>query len=228
MAATGNAVANGYWEAKLTSNQKPHYESSDLEPFIRRKYCNKEFAEGIWPPALPGEAIPATTADGSPPHLASDTSAGRLEAGGFWGSLTPQESSVAVDLLSEAPPGTSLTYVNADSPALLIDLMDFGAESTFQLPTTPRRRHNPPGSGFGSAGSGGMPSAGGSRGRVSGSTVPGAVPSRLDSRKQGDDNAVAAVPGVQKQQLSSFPLLRPPPQVQQHLPNRCIALRLLL
>ncbi|KAL3150779.1 hypothetical protein ABBQ32_000547 [Trebouxia sp. C0010 RCD-2024] len=225
MAATGNAVANGYWEAKLTSNQKPHYESSDLEPFIRRKYCNKEFADGTWPPALPDETTPAATAGGSQPQLASATSAGRLEAGGFWGSLTPQESGVAVDLLSDAPPGTSLTSVIADSPALLIDLMDFGAESTFQLPTTPRRRHNPQGSGFGTAGSGGMPSAavlGGSssgRGGAYSSTVPGAAPSGVDSRNQGSGNTATAAgaPGVQKQQQSTFPLLRPPPQVTRQL-----------
>ncbi|KAL3137655.1 hypothetical protein ABBQ38_004931 [Trebouxia sp. C0009 RCD-2024] len=218
MAATGNAVANGYWEAKLISNQKPHYESSDLEPFIRRKYCNKEFANGTWPPTLPDEATPATTAGGPQPQ-ASDTSAGRLEAGGFWGSLTPQESGVAVDVLYDAPPGTSLTSVTADSPALLIDLMDFGAESTFQLPTTPRRQHNPHGSGFGTAGSGGTPSAAvlgvsssSSRGGVTSSIVQGAAPSRGDSRNQGSGTTAAAAPGMQKQQQSSFPLLRPPPQ----------------
>lgn len=243
MAATGNAVANSYWEAKLSANQKPHYESSDLEPFIRRKYCNKEFAEGTWPPALPDKATPASTASGAPPQLASDTSAGWLEAGGFWGSLTPHESSVAADLLSDTPPGISLTSVTADSPALLIDLMDFGAESTFQLPTTPRRRGpQPPGvSGFGTAGSGSMPSvalpgvssSSSSRGVVGGSTAQGGVPSRDDGRHQGVGSVVvaaahAAAPGVQKQQPSSFPLLRPPPQVQVLLAAVALVYALLL
>lgn len=250
MAATGNAVANGYWEAKLSSNQKPHYESLDLEPFIRRKYCNKEFAEGTWPPALPDEATPNATssqnparqAQGTParpatagssqPQLASGTSAGRLEAGGFWGSLTPQESSVPADLLFDAPPGVHLTSVrpvqqrhsqelNADSPALLIDLMDFGAESTFQLPTTPRRQTTPPGSAFGSVGGAGMPStaltgvSSGSRSGVGSSTGQALVPSSSDSSAQGSGSAAAgAAPGLRKQQ-SSFPLLPPPPQVLQ-------------
>lgn len=214
MAATGNAVANGYWEAKLSSQQKPHYESADLEPFIRRKYCNKEFAEGTWPPALPNEATPDTTSHHSPPAVArqaqgtparpsttggsqpqlrSGTSAGRLEAGGFWGSLTAQESSVT-DLLSGTPASADHTPVRqlqqrhpqqlrADSPALLIDLMDFGAESTFQLPTTPRRQTPTPETG-------------------SGSDIRGA---------QGSGSAAAAS-SLRKQQ-SSFPLLPPPPQV---------------
>ena len=246
MTATGNAVANSYWEAKLSSNQKPHYESSDLEPFIRRKYCNKEFAEGTWPPALPDEAMPSATparqaqrtsarpaTDGaSQPKLASDISAGRLEAGGFWGSLTPQESSVAADFLSDITPGTSLTPVrpaqqhlsqqlNIDSPALLIDLMDFGAESTFQLPTTPRRQTTPPGTAFGSMGGGGMPNgvlagvSSNNRGGVGGGTGEQAVPNTNAGRQQGNARAVAAtVPGLRKQQ-SSFPLLPPPPQVMQ-------------
>lgn len=218
MAATGNAVANGYWEAKLSSQQKPHYESADLEPFIRRKYCNKEFAEGTWPPALPSEATPdaashqsppgvarqtqgspggPTTAGGSQPQLRSGTSAGRLEAGGFWGSLTAQESSVS-DLLSDTPPLANLTPVRpvqqrhsqqlrVESPSLLIDLMDFGAESTFQLPTTPRRQTPAPGAGSGSSISGAQGSGGA---------------------------AAAAAPSLRKQQ-SSFPLLPPPPQVLQ-------------
>ena len=94
MAATGNAAANSYWEAKLTPGQKPHYESSDLEPFIRRKYCDRAFAEGTWPPALPDDANSATgnaqlptaaaaepaTAAGVAPQLASDPSAGKLAA----------------------------------------------------------------------------------------------------------------------------------------------------
>ena len=254
MAATGNAVANGYWEAKLSSNQKPHYESSDLEPFIRRKYCNKEFAEGTWPPALPDEAIPSATSSQSPPgvarqaqgttarspttgssqpQLASDTSAGKLEAGGFWGSLTPQESSVAADLLFDAPPGIHLTSVrpvqqrhsqqlDADSPALLIDLMDFGAESTFQLPTTPRRQTTPQGSAFGAVGGGAMPNmaltgvSSGSRSGVGSSTSQRAVPSSSSSSAQGSGSAAAdTAPGLKKQQ-SSFPLLPPPPQVPQY------------
>ncbi|KAL0053270.1 hypothetical protein WJX82_003543 [Trebouxia sp. C0006] len=144
MAATGNAAANSYWEAKLGPGQKPHYESSDLEPFIRRKYCNKEFAEGTWPPALPDQPAPATTADDSPagvarqkpgasastatspgavPQLASDPSAGRLEAGGFWGSLTPQESGVPIDQLLDGPvigsitPGSNKGRASAAAPA---------------------------------------------------------------------------------------------------------------
>ena len=255
MAATGNAVANGYWEAKLSSNQKPHYESSDLEPFIRRKYCNKEFAEGTWPPASPDQATSSATSSQSPPGVAgqaqgtpatpatagssqpqpaSGTSAGRLEAGGFWGSLTPQESSVPADLLFDAPPGVHLTSVrpvqqrhsqelNADSPALLIDLMDFGAESTFQLPTTPRRQATPPGSAFGTVGGGAMPStastgvSSGSRSGVGTSTGQGAVPSNTVSAAQGSGNAAAeTAPGLRKQQ-SNFPLLPPPPQVLQYV-----------
>ena len=257
MAATGNAVANGYWEAKLSSNQKPHYESSDLEPFIRRKYCNKEFAEGTWPPALPDEAIPSDTssqsppavarqaqkaparpgtAGGSQPQLASDASAGRQEAGGFWGSLSPQESSVAADLLFDAPPGVHLTTVtpgqqrhsqqlNANSPALLIDLMDFGAESTFQLPTTPRRQTTPLGSVFGAVdganrGAPNMASTGASSGSRSGvdcSTSQGAVPSSRVSNAEGSGSPAADTAlGLGKQQ-SSFPLLRPPPQVLQYV-----------
>ena len=254
MAATGNAVANGYWEAKLSSNQKPHYESSDLEPFIRRKYCNKEFAEGTWPPALPDEALPRATSSQSPPgvarqaqesparpattgvsqpQLASDTSAGRLEAGGFWGSLTPHESSVSADLLFDAPPGVHLTPVgplqqrhsqqlNADSPALLIDLMDFGAESTFQLPTTPRRQVTPPGSVFDTAAGAhrGMPNmasadVSSSRSGVGSSAGQGAVPNSNGCSAQGSGSAAAdTAPGSRKQQ-SSFPLLPPPPQVLQ-------------
>ena len=249
MAATGNAVANGYWEAKLSSNQKPHYESSDLEPFIRRKYCNKEFAEGTWPPALPDEATASgsapkgvarqapgvsaspATPGGAAPQLASDPSAGKLEAGGFWGSLTPQESSTPADLLLDTTPSASLTpsrppqqrqspqlrSLNADSPALLIDLMDFGAESTFQLPTTPRRQSTPAGSAFGSTSSNG----------VAGAAASGAISSNrgigqssgnatrpADAAEQASSAAApAAADGLRKQQ-SSFPLLPPPPQVR--------------
>jgi hypothetical protein len=236
MAVTGNAAANSYWEAKLGPGQKPHYESSDLEPFIRRKYCNKEFAEGAWPPALPDQPASATTADSSPagvarqkpgasagaatssgavPQLASDPSAGRLEAGGFWGSLTPQESGVPIDQLLDGPVTASITpgrlqsqrlplsrqpiSVNAESPALLIDLMDFGAESTFQLPTTPRRQSSnapsvfDPASSNVAAGNAAVVNAGSSKGPASAA-------------------AAAPAPAVSRQR-SSFPLLPPPPQV---------------
>lgn len=235
MAATGNAAANSYWEAKLGSDQKPHYESSDLEPFIRRKYCNKEFAEGTWPPALPDQPAPATTADSNPaevarqkpgasvsaatspgavPQLASDPSAGRLEAGGFWGSLTPQESGVPVDQLLDGPVIGSITpgrlqsqrlpqsrqpiSVNAESPALLIDLMDFGAESTFQLPTTPRRQASNAPSVFDTA--------------SSNVAVGNAAVSNAGSSKGPASAAAAAAPAVSRQRFS-FPLLPPPPQV---------------
>ena len=252
MAGTGNAVANSYWEAKLGSQTKPHYESSDLEPFIRRKYCNKEFAEGTWPPALPDEATPATTAGSrssanpvaagsTTPQLRSDPSAGRLEAGGFWGSLTPQESGVATDLLSDTPLSASLTpvrpqqqrqsrqpiYVDADSPPLLIDLMDFGAESTFQLPTTPRRQT---GSAFGSAAGASAANAAvsGVSSSSSGSDMGRGATNGTSSRANGDvidsrqasgkaagpsSAGAAAQPELSKQQ-SSFPLLPPPPQVK--------------
>ena len=240
MAATGNAAANSYWEAKLGPGQKPHYESSDLEPFIRRKYCNKEFAEGAWPPALPDQPPPATTADTGPagvarqkpgasasaatspgavPQLASDPSAGRLEAGGFWGSLTPQESGVPIDQLPDGPVIGSITpgrlqsqrlpqsrqpiAVNAESPALLIDLMDFGAESTFQLPTTPRRQSSNAPSVFhtassnAAAGNAAVVDAGSSRGPAAAAAA-----------------AAAATPAsAVSRQRSSFPLLPPPPQV---------------
>ena len=252
MAATGNAVANSYWEAKISSTQKPHYESSDLEPFIRRKYCNKEFAEGTWPPALPDEATTsasapqgaarqaqgasasAATASGATPQLASDPSAGKLQAGGFWGTLTPQESSTTADLLSDSTPSASLTAgrpqqqrqspqlssLSSDSPALLIDLMDFGAESTFQLPTTPRRQSTSAGSTFGSASNDG----------VAGIAASGAVSSNKGTaysngnasrpagvREEVPSSSVAApaaaATGLRKHQ-SSFPLLPPPPQVR--------------
>lgn len=136
MAATGNAAANAYWEAKLAAIQKPNYESSDLEPFIRRKYCNKEYAEGTWPPAAASNPsqTPAAPSQETATAVSTTPTAGRSEAGGFWGSLTPQESGTGRDW---APQG-ELVGTNA-SPALLIDLMDFGADSTFQLPTTPRR-----------------------------------------------------------------------------------------
>ena len=251
MAATGNAAANSYWEAKLGSGQKPHYESSDLEPFIGRKYCNKAFAEGTWPPALPDGASPATTAESSPagavrqqqgnaasaatspgavPQLASDPSAGKLEAGGFWGSLTPQESGVPTDLLADGPVIGSVTpgrlqnprqpqprkpiAVSAEAPALLIDLMDFGAESTFQLPTTPRRQSDAAPSVFGTAGS--DTTAGSAAGVSSaGSSTKAAV----GGAQQGGNAAVS-------RQRSGFPLLPPPPQVSPgfHKPHRATAL----
>ncbi|KAL0033769.1 hypothetical protein WJX77_004657 [Trebouxia sp. C0004] len=238
MAVTGNAAANSYWEAKLGPGQKPHYESSDLEPFIRRKYCNKEFAEGAWPPSLPDQQASATTADSSPagvtrqkpgasastatspgavPQLASDSSAGRLEAGGFWGSLTPQESGVPIDQLLDGPVIGSITpgrlqsqrllqsrqpiSVNAESPALLIDLMDFGAESTFQLPTTPRRQSSNAPSVFDTASS---------NVAAGNATVVNAATSK------GPASAAVPAPAVGRQR-TSFPLLPPPPQVTRQL-----------
>ncbi|KAA6422947.1 MAG: hypothetical protein FRX49_06936 [Trebouxia sp. A1-2] len=235
MAVTGNAAANSYWEAKLGPGQKPHYESSDLEAFIRRKYCNKEFAEGAWPPALPEQPASAATADGSPagvarqkpgasastatspgavPQLASDPSAGRLEAGGFWGSLTPQESGVPVDQLLDGPVIGSITPgrlqsqrlpqsrqpigVNAESPALLIDLMDFGAESTIQLPTTPRRQSSNAPSVFDTASS---------------NVAAGNAAVTIAGSSKGPASAAAAAPApAANRQRSSFPLLPPPPQ----------------
>ena len=236
MAAMGNAAANSYWEAKLTPGQKPHYESSDLEPFIRRKYCNKEFAEGTWPPSLPNEAsTPGSAAkvarkqqggsSNAVPQLASDVSAGRLEAGGFWGSLTPQESGVPLDMLQDGPvpgiitPGRLQSQrlpqsqqpvtVSTGSPALLIDLMDFGAEATFQLPTTPRRSGTVP-SLFGSAGGNG---ATGNVGVSNSSSSSSSREAASGSHSSGNATA-ASVPAVMHQR-SGFPLLPPPPQVRQ-------------
>ena len=198
MAATGNAAANGYWEAKLASNQKPHYESSDLEPFIRRKYCNKEYAEGTWPPVA---AVAANCDQVSPQPVVktaqNDRSAGRSEAGGFWGSLTPQESGTGRDWGSQGGPTSS-----DNSPALLIDLMDFGADSTFQLPTTPRR-------GTSSPAQQAFDSPADIHARSPGPSTLGTH----NSRQSVHSAAAAAVPAVARQQ-SSFPALPPPPQVR--------------
>lgn len=253
MAATGNAAANSYWEAKLSPGQKPHYESSDLEPFIRRKYCNKEFAEGTWPPAMPDGAMPATTADsssagvarqqqggsaspatspGAVAQLASDPSAGKLEAGGFWGSLTPQESGVPADQLPDDPVIGSITpgrlqsqrlpqarkpiSVSTESPALLIDLMDFGAESTFQLPTTPRRQSSNAPAVSDATGSNSV----GERGAAT--TIGGSSGAGV-TRSQGSVKVAAAAAAGVNRQRSSFPLLPPPPQVS--FDAACIVMR---
>lgn len=206
MAATGNAAANAYWEAKLAASQKPHYESTDLEPFIRRKYCNKEYAEGTWPPAaasnttpdLPsdvgrnqsdGKRVSSSNARAKPAQ--HDAGAGRLEAGGFWGSLTPQESGTGRDWApQQESAGTS------DAPALLIDLMDFGADSTFQLPTTPRRTTS------------------------SSAQQMFESPAEMHARGSGlhpasNQSATTAAPAgpAVAQQRSNFALLPPPPQV---------------
>lgn len=80
-----------------------------------------------------------------------------------------QKRDNVADLLPDTPTGASHTpfrpvqqrhsqQLNAASPALLIDLMDFGAESTFQLPTTPRRQTPAPGTAFGTVGGGGVSS----------------------------------------------------------------------
>jgi hypothetical protein len=39
MAATGNGIANAFWEAKLQPGTKPHYDAPELGTFIRRKVC---------------------------------------------------------------------------------------------------------------------------------------------------------------------------------------------
>ncbi|CAD7695412.1 unnamed protein product [Ostreobium quekettii] len=51
MMQTGNRVANSYWEAKLPPNLKPGPDDPNLGKFIRRKYENREWADGPWPPA---------------------------------------------------------------------------------------------------------------------------------------------------------------------------------
>lgn len=58
MAATGNGVANSFWEAKLQPGIKPHYDSPELGSFIRRKvYANVQCTPGIALPATSGEAM---------------------------------------------------------------------------------------------------------------------------------------------------------------------------
>ena len=230
MAATGNAAANAYWEAKLTSSQKPHYESPDLQPFIRRKYCNKEFAEGEWPPAAAHVAASQTTPPGRQAQTGTVSSsvsiatpeqpqqqqstAGRSEAGGYWGSLTPQESLPNHGVTPEGSVGL------ASSPALLIDLMDFGAESTFQLPTTPRRRpsgtahlmfDSPADVHTASTPSSSVPSQHNAA-QASSSNQAGA--SANSARQPGTSGA--AQPAVVRQR-SNFPYFPPPPQITRQL-----------
>lgn len=68
MAATGNHIANAYWEARLGDTPKPASDDPYLESFIRQKYINRAFAdpEGMWPPqvatAAPTEATPVVVA----------------------------------------------------------------------------------------------------------------------------------------------------------------------
>ena len=79
MAATGNRVANAYWEARLGGTPKPTSDDPYLESFIRQKYINRAFADpdGAWPPAAnhtpPAEqvavAAAATPAQEPPPLI---------------------------------------------------------------------------------------------------------------------------------------------------------------
>lgn len=51
MAATGNAVAASYWEARLPPSQRPRQaDSQAMEAFIRAKYEARAWAAGDWPP----------------------------------------------------------------------------------------------------------------------------------------------------------------------------------
>lgn len=80
MAATGNGVANAYWEARLGDTTKPANDDPYLEPFIRQKYINRAYAnpDGTWPPvqhtrdadAQPdAPAVATTTPVQEPPPL---------------------------------------------------------------------------------------------------------------------------------------------------------------
>jgi hypothetical protein len=51
MSATGNSIANSYWEAKLEPGRKPASgDSHELGSFIRLKYSG-QWAHGTWPPS---------------------------------------------------------------------------------------------------------------------------------------------------------------------------------
>lgn len=51
MAATGNGVAAGFWEARLLRAQRPAAgDAAALEAFIRAKYEAEAWAAGEWPP----------------------------------------------------------------------------------------------------------------------------------------------------------------------------------
>eukprot|EP00884_Botryococcus_braunii_P012642 jgi/Botrbrau1/21379/Bobra.0216s0001.1 len=104
MAATGNGVANAFWEAKLQPGTKPHYDAPELGTFIRRKY-NKEFADGVWPPASTlatpqrvsqPESTQSAGAASSPAEEADTGRAGTAApstlAGSFWTSSVNVEN----------------------------------------------------------------------------------------------------------------------------------------
>ena len=158
--------------------------------------------------------------------------AGKLEAGSFWGSLTPQESNVSSDLLGGAvssaevaptqqphrPARRQQLAVDPESPALLIDLMDFGAETTFQLPTTPRRQSGNVGSAFDTAANAqpALHAAASPAANAQLATHAAANRSKgsIAGANQGNSQAAAAPAVAAKQQQSSFPILPPPPQVE--------------
>ncbi|KAL6783748.1 hypothetical protein ACKKBF_B05645 [Auxenochlorella protothecoides x Auxenochlorella symbiontica] len=126
MAATGNAVANAYWEARL-ADRPPCHSLTDLEAFVRRKYARKEWAEGEWPPAAAGAG---GSADGGGERVdggeraAGPASGGRAptKIGALPGpsprpGTAPRQGVPPQDLAPAAPP-----------PAAVVDLMDFSVE----------------------------------------------------------------------------------------------------
>ncbi|GMH39165.1 hypothetical protein BSKO_07063 [Bryopsis sp. KO-2023] len=92
MARTGNEVANAYWEGNLPAGTKPNCESSDLGAFIRRKYCQKGFAVGEWPPPTPASpTIQESQGPARPTSVQRQTSDAREQSGGlFWESQRGQ------------------------------------------------------------------------------------------------------------------------------------------
>lgn len=102
MSRTGNRVANSFWEAKMPPKLKPRGDDPNLASFIRRKYQNREWADGAWPPEKPSvqdEHIQPAVA-GAPeaqvtagPHIAKHQHLKPPQRVTFVGKHTPLEIS---------------------------------------------------------------------------------------------------------------------------------------
>lgn len=125
MSATGNAVANSYWEALLPAGARPTSgDRNELTKFISMKYA-KEWADGTWPPApavaasLPTQASLAPPARTQHPEASPAPTAG---GGSFWTAFDDPPPAAATSTSSQAPPhasqGGSFWGVLEDSPDL--------------------------------------------------------------------------------------------------------------